>query len=510
MGAEKMSILTTLKNLFTPKRQPITLHMRALPSGRASRDSEDSFPFRTWVIAPPPDYEHNWQLLRLDSQYLDRLSPARLMEVLADFSPEVSRALWDFLRMCNPGWEYTAKKPGSDTEDKRARDATEAFIKLLADEHGSFDVLVGRLFMGPFLRGAFCAELVLDRRGRLPIDLATPDPGSIRFRRRDDEVRGEVWQPGQWQQNFVPLDIPTFRYLPVDPFPSSPYGRPLAAPALSTALFLLGMLHDLRRVIQQQGYPRLDIAIQLEKIAAAMPQLGADPAAFDAYVNSLVKSVQDAYSQLDPDDAYIHSDTVVVNKPVGAVDASSLGAIDGIIKGLERMLVRALKSMPLMMGLQETTTESQANRTWEIYAASIKSIQHYCEALLDRLLTLALEAQGIQAVVEFRFAELRAAEMLRDAQTEAMQIANESAKYAAGWTSQDESSEAITGHPADAPEPRSVTIAREQAEQMQQDDGDGEERLDQNSDRTGYIAEIRQALAEVNVAMERISYNGYH
>jgi hypothetical protein len=55
--------------------------------------------------------------------------------------------------------------------------------------------------------------------------------------------------------------------------------------------------------------------------------------------------------------------------------------------------------------------------------------------------------------VQWRFAELRAAEQMRDAQTEGMQIANESAKYAAGWTDQNEASQAITGHDAELPAP---------------------------------------------------------
>lgn len=45
--------------------------------------------------------------------------------------------------------------------------------------------------------------------------------------------------------------------------------------------------------------------------------------------------------------------------------------------------------------------------------------------------------------------------MLRDAQTESMQIANERAKYDAGWTGQDEASMAVTGHDAEEDAPRS-------------------------------------------------------
>src|SRR5690606_28043428 len=145
---------------------------------------------------------------------------------------------------------------------------------MLDDHYGSVDIVFGRLFMSAFLRGALFAELVLDSGGRVPVDLATPDPISVRFRRVQDPQRGPIWQPGQWQGGeFVPLDRPTVRYTPVDPFPGSPYGRPLAAPSLFTTLFLLAMLHDIRRVVQQQGYPRLDISLDTEKMATLLSQI---------------------------------------------------------------------------------------------------------------------------------------------------------------------------------------------------------------------------------------------
>lgn len=503
-----MGLLDNIRKLFTSPTAPPSLHMRAIPGGRASMDSPDAFAGASWLLRPPTDFDTNWQLMQLEARTLDRLSPATIMDMMTDLSPEVSRALWDFLRLCNPGWEFEALRPGSEVQDKRAMDAIWAFMAELDDLHGSSDVMFGRLFMGPFVRGAFCAELVLDKRGRMPIDIATPDPGGIRFRQRSDPERGQVWQPGQWQgTEFVPLDRPTFRYIPVDPAPGVPYGRALANPALFTAVFLIGTLHDLKRVIQQQGYPRLDLVIDTQRLAETAPQLVADATAFNAYVSDVVSMVATAYSALKPDDAYIHTDQVTVNSSVGAVTQSSLAGIDGIIKALERMCVRALKTMPLMLALGEGSTEGEANRQWEIYAAGIKSIQHYAEALMERLLTLALEAQGIQSDITFRFAELRAAELLRDAQTEAMQIANAKAKYEQGWYSQDEASEEVTGHAADAPEPR--TAAGGNAD-IVQDNGDGQEQLNGQANRAAVLDELRAARADVAAAMQRVSVNGYH
>ncbi len=62
-----------------------------------------------------------------------------------------------------------------------------------------------------------------------------------------------------------------------------------------------------------------------------------------------------------------------------------------------------------MVGINEATSETHANRQWEIHVAGIKSIQHLVEFVFERLGGLALRAQGLAAVVSFKFAELRAA-----------------------------------------------------------------------------------------------------
>lgn len=512
-----MSIVSDIRSWLTraqPRpqapQQPATTPA-SLPGGRASIDTTGTFPTANWLLVPPSNYETNWQLLTVDSRAFERIPALKLMEILADLSPEVSKALWDFLRLCNPGWEATAYKPGSDTQDKRAQAAVDEFVRVLEVDrkNGTLDILIGKLYMGAFLRGGFCSELVLDERGRIPLDLATPDPSSIRFRRKTDPVLGNVWEPGQWQygSDFVSLDRETFFYVPIDPMPGVPYGRPLAAPALFTSLFLLGMLHDLKRVIQQQGYPRLDISIDVAQLALLAPQIASNQVAFNAFVNQTIAAVSSAYSQLKPDDTYIHTSETTINKPIGAADSGSLAGIDAVVTMLEGMSVRALKTMPVMLGMVAREGDVQASRQFEIFNAGIKSLQHYCETMLKRLFTLALEAQGIQADVSFEFAELRASEDLRDGQAEQIKIANEIAKVNAGWTTDDEASETITGHKAlgkkaVAPMPQPVN--------NNPGIGNVDGQPTANNTNATWITEIRAARDEVAKAMERVSMNGYH
>lgn len=435
-----------------------------LAGGRQSVDNDQFFLGAGLGFLTPISSDDYWRNYNLDSKTLDRVSPAKLLELLADLSPDVSKALWDFLLFMNPGFEVKAYRPGTKTVDKTAQAALDSFLKSI---HGSFalsntlpiDVIIASLNIGVFLRGAFFAELVLDDSGRTPIDIATPDPKTVIARAKKDPARGQVWEIGQYQGmgQFVVLDRPTVCYIPVHPLPGRPYGRAIAAPALFSTLFLLGMLHDLRRVISQQGYPRLDIGIDLEKMGVANMN---DPDEIERWAEKAVKQVQDAYAALEPDSAFIHHSGITVNNSAGTLDPSSLGKVDDIISVLERFSIRALKSMPLLFGVNEATSETHANRQWEVSAAGFKALQHLEEGMLEHLLGLGLQAQGIQADVQFRFAELRAAELLRDAQVATLNADLARKRYDNGWISQDEA--ALLGankDKADQPEPRKQAVA---------------------------------------------------
>jgi len=266
-------------------------------------------------------------------------------------------------------------------------------------------------------------------------------------------------------------------------------------------------LHDLRRVVAQQGYPRLDLEVKLEQLMSSMPtEYQNDPDKMREWINDTINEVATLYAQLEPDDAYIHTDVVSVNRPVGAMsNSTTFTAFDSLIQAIERVATRALKSIPLLMGLDRSSNETNSNREWELYVAGIKSLQHHAETILSRLFTIALQVQGSTATVKFKFAELRASEMLRDAMTEQVIINNARAKYDHGWISQDTAAEEATGTAADVDAPRD---SGGDSGGMDFDPAlplDGEERKRR-------ITELRQlhneVLSEIKERANRSSFNG--
>jgi hypothetical protein len=402
------------------------------------------------------------------------MSVSQMLEALANQSPEVSKGIWDYQRLLNPGWKVEVFNPGTDTPNRRGQQVVDAFIDLLGQKYGSVDVVLGRMHMGAYMRGGYFAEIVLAENQRDAIDLATPDPASVRFKVIEDPVtKRQTFQLGQWQdKQFVPLDdAPGVSYIPIDPFPGVPYGRPMVAPAIFSALFLIGLLYDLRRVISQQGWPRIDIAVNTEKLLESLVQgeEASTPEEIEAVIGAAIRDVMTAYSQLQPDDAYVHSDEVEIKGPIGVTTGANLGGVEGIISVVERMLVRALKTTPLMLGITDGVSEANANRQWEMFIAGVKAMQHLAESMLQQFLQLLCQAQGVQAKVKWTFAEIRAAEEQRDALTESQKIDNAVKKYNQGWIDQDEAAMEITGHPPAEEEPR-LTGALESASGAQAND----------------------------------------
>lgn len=436
--------------------------------GRLSADNPNLLPGYTpnYVILPP-DAEGQWRSFDLDLASLDRIDPSCMLELLADLSPELSRALWDLLLFCNPGWDYElADEAGVAVANPRGQAVVDAALAAIAAQHGSLDVAVNRLNMNAILRGALFGELVLDEAGRAVVGLGIPDAATARFRRAPSPTLGVAYELGQLQLGFfVPLDRPTIAYLPVHPFPGSPYGRAPLAPGIFPALFRLGLLRDIRRVVAQQGWPRLDLSIDTTALFEELTklremegqQLTLDE--FNTELDNLIKKVADAYGGLPPDGAYVHTSDVTINRPVGAVDASSLGAVDGLMQAVERAAVQSLKTHGFMMSMPNAAPDAQSIRQAEAYYQTIRAFQHATEAVLSGWLTLALRAQGIPGKVVFRFAENRASEEIRDLQAEQLRVAVATAQYQAGWISQDEAAKkGADKDKADVPAPRAAPV----------------------------------------------------
>lgn len=432
--------------------------------GRATQDNPEYFgnSFQSLTVFSPNSYWRQYALAENFSMAsLQRIPIDKIAELLADISPEVSNALHIRTILSNTGYEIEAKKLDSDEKDEAAQVVLDEIRKQVANNYGTEDVFYNQLFTTLFMRGSILTESIFN--GREMVDIATPDPKTLTFRKAFDPIRGTVNDYGQIQQGqFVSFrEIETVKYVPLNPFPNKIEGRSIMPASFFISIFLMAILRDFKRVVQQQGYPRYDIEIDLDALDKLKPEEAeTDATKFEEWANAVKSSVINYIESLEPDDTFVHYSGVTVNAPIGALGTNSLTAIDGLFKALERMAARALKVPPLFMGITDGVSEANANRQFEAFLKDLENGQHIIENAIGSQYKLGLEAKGIAARVFFRFATMRVSERLRDAQADLMEAQLAQLQYEMGWISQDTAAErGAKVEKSDQAEPRGAVNA---------------------------------------------------
>jgi hypothetical protein len=434
------------------------------------------------AVLPPPTEFHRWSEFGLDMQKWDTIPTNQLVKLLRQISPDWSRAIWDYLRLSNAGHTIDVFRRGTEDPYPEAEEKLQEFRDTLSAYYGTEKVVYGRMLMNKVMRGAILTELVLNDAGTEPIDLVVPDPATVRFRRTQHPTRGWYWEIGQMQEGkFVSLESPLIRYVATDPDSDMPYGTSMVTSALFPTIFLIGLMHDLRRVVAQQGYPRTDIKVIMEQLKAGFNYT--NDAALKKLAQDTIEEITGYYRTLEPDDAFAHTDAIEVTTNGGAIATQVLAATAPLLDLLERQAMRGLKAMPLTMGMTDQAGESTSNRQWEIYAQGLKSGQQDAETSLEDHYEQALLCQGYQVTVRFRFAELRAAEEARDEQTFKLRLENAIVARDQGFWDQDQAANhAVRDDPAGDPpaapaaEPTEDDEEDQTGEEAEQEDGADAER----------------------------------
>lgn len=436
-----MSFFSKIFDSFNTTSTPLT-SSRILPdAGRVSLDASDKLPLAL-RIKENKDGNKTQQYIDLDLKSIGKKSPQELYKILVDSDPEVSLALYHFQRFCNSGYKIEALNLGQDTPNAAAQVIIDEFLRRMEDLYGGFDIVLGRLFYSIFIGGAVFCELVLDNNARDMIDFIAIDPHEARFRKITDPNnpdRGEIWDLGQIRDgDFYSLtEFDTVTYMPFDPAVGSPYGRAIISPTIFSTLFLTSMLRDIERAIRHQGWQRLDIILDISKIDFGT----SDDQEKIKIINDQIDSICRQYQSLKPDDVFVHTNQFEFGEPVGTTNRFGMQGIDDLIRTLERRTYRALKSNPLLMGSNETVTETHANRQWEIYVASIRSVQSIVMRSVSNLLKVGLSAQGLQADIRIVFDEIRDSERIRYAQAEQIELQNLRTRQEQQWITPEEAKE---------------------------------------------------------------------
>ena len=389
---------------------------------------------------PPPDPSASYRTLETQRKNLLSLPYPHLAQIALDLSPEVNKGLHDFLRFVNPSHVHSNTNPV-------AEQSTEMFMRKLGTYYGSFRSHVDSLWSGIFLTGGAFPELVLGPDGREPYDLVFNDPNSARFRRERHPIRGPRWRLGQETRlGFKYLDDdPLVKYLGFDRLTDNPYGRPIVGPAVHSSVFLLGLIHDLRRAIANIGLSRIDYQLDAEELLKLIdrnPDIAGDDEATAQFINDHIAEVQRVLSNLDVDDDYVHMSTVQVNYATNPMTVN-LSGLQTVVDTLQNNVVNGFKGISALINVLNSTTETHIRSQLEYFVSAIQSLQNEVSDMFETYFDIGNQVQGLQGETNFKFRRQRTADKKATAEIEEIRTNTVISKVDAGIVSPEEGREEI-------------------------------------------------------------------
>lgn len=389
---------------------PESIKQQMTGTGRMTVPSNaNPWNFFNWL---PKKYQqvHNIDLTKLQSYTAEEL-----LELLISVHPDVSHAIHTYLRMGDTKLSLIA---GDDKGQKTIDD----LLKMLNTpmdspgyQHGrSLDKLDGIQRLMVMVRGACAGEVVMNEAVNDVIDIVPVDPSLIWFKRDPVTNRLVPWQfvrvprmkTGEtWFGQYKMIDTPMFFYEELDPMVDDPYGRSPILPVLQIVFFHLQVLQDIKAVVHNQGYPRLDVSLIEEVMMKNTPlQYKADPNKQKAWLAERQVELTKDFSSLNPDDALIHWDSTKVEYLKGT--SGPMIDVKKLIDIIDTQLATSLKTLLTLLSRHQGSTETYSSVDVQLYIKTVESARSVTRRFWERAFSMCARIRGVQTEVEAEYASI--------------------------------------------------------------------------------------------------------
>jgi hypothetical protein len=387
--------------------------------------------------------------LSLDDRRFSNLQIPDMIDALIDAHPDVSYAVWNYLRIGNTAFDISVERLGSGKRWIQAeKEIMQIFERLelpnTENYEGSRNLskVINQMLLSAITRGAVACELVLTQDMQDVAFIAPVDPATIEFR-----IQNERYVPSQDNERII-LDIPTFFYEGVDERIDDPYGRSPIISALNIVVFQLQVLNDIKAVVHNHGYPRVDIKILEEVLLKRMPiAIRNNEQKKQEWLRDRMAEIVSMYSDLEPDDAFVHFDSIEIDTTGGSKSGGAMIDPEKLMTAIDNLIMTGLKTLSTILGRRSTgNTESFAKLEIKLYIQGVRAMQEVVERILSKALTLALNIKGKQGVVNFKFRPMEIRTELEQEQFKQIKLMNLQFMYNMGWIDQEEAAYRAVGH----------------------------------------------------------------
>ncbi|MSU01942.1 hypothetical protein [Tissierella pigra] len=330
---------------------------------------------------------------------------AAAIEYLKRVNPDVSMAVWNFVRLANQGNEMhfyaiDGKTRRTDLED-RWRDFASRINEI---SNSGLDGLIDQLHYSSFLLGAMGVEVEVTADRKDIYDVYPVKPQTIEWELKT--IKGKkTWVPFQYSMNkkvYLDKDNANFFWVPADPDIGDPRGTLTMSPVLQAIDFQMQILQDLQAVLHHQGYPRNDITIVLERLMTYCPaHIKNDPKRLQEWLDSQYNNIVNMMQNIAPDSDYVHFDDVTINMNQGANSGRSLD-VRAINELVDVQVLNGLKQLGTFANRSAGKTETWSTVEFLIMTQGIKSCQRGSKRLIEEIARLWLRVNGEQAIAKFK------------------------------------------------------------------------------------------------------------
>jgi hypothetical protein len=401
-----MAVLSNLLQIVLPKKKT--------PPGGTSLTNTFNPAATTQVLGRPSGRDH------LTDIFSDRttLSSADLMQSLFKNDPDVSATVHAYLTVANTDPWFLVR----DVNGKIDRPGSQVLNQIIASIFVRNDYTLPQPFALKqnlrslcadfryllLLRGGIGAELVLDKTLR-PTEIRNVDMNTINW----FETAPGVFLPQQTPKSSstkIDMNIPSFFVSFYRRDPTKIYTESAFVAAINTIASRQQIINDLYRIMQITGYPRLDITVIEEVLRKNAPaEERSDDNKMKAWMSARIAELGNSVSNLRPDQAFTHFDSVKIDVVNSGGPAKSMD-VSEVIKVLNAQNQAALKVVSTVIGRGESGVNT-ASVEARIFSLSAEEVNYPVAELLSNLFTFALRLTGSQSTVEVGFdhVELRPA-----------------------------------------------------------------------------------------------------
>ena len=328
------------------------------------------------------------------------------IEFLKEVNPDVSMAVWNFVRLANQGNEMQLYALGKSKArmtniEEQWRDFASRINEI---SNSGLDGLIDQLHYSSFLLGAMGCEVEVTPDIKDIYDVYVVKPKTIYWELGEIDNH-QKWIPYQLQNSKKIYLDPThanFFWVPADPKIGDPRGTLNLSPVLQAIDFQMQILEDMQAVLHHQGWPRDDYEINLERMLSSCPShIKNNPKELQKWFQEQYDNVVNMLQKIKPDSDIIHFDDVKRNPSNNNANSRSLD-VRAINEMVDVQTMSGLKQMSIFMNRNQGVTESWGTVQFRIFCSGITSCQRGSKRLIEEIARLWLRVNGIQAVPKFK------------------------------------------------------------------------------------------------------------